>query len=114
MKNDNPPKKPTGLFKDLTDPRLMYLKAALFLVAGLLCAGAIFAQNPGFLTLFLLVLMVWSFCRLYYFFFYVIEKYIDSGYKFDSMHSAIIFLITRKSSSSSHSTPIDTSSDGTE
>ena len=77
----------------------MYLKAGLFLVMGLLCAGAIFAQNPEILTLALLVIMVWSFCRLYYFFFYVIEKYIDSSYKFDSMHSAIIFLIKRNKSS---------------
>ena len=95
MKIEKPEPANNGIFKDLTDPRLMYLKAGLFLVMGLLCAGAIYAQNPGILTLALLVITVWSFCRLYYFFFYVIEKYIDSSYKFDSMHSAIIFLIKR-------------------
>ena len=96
MSTDDPKTPLKDLFKDLTDPRLMYLKAGLFLVSGLLCATALFVQNPGLLTLVLLVFTIWSFCRLYYFFFYVIEKYIDSSYKFDSMHTAILFLVRRE------------------
>ena len=31
---------------------------------------------------FLLGIAIWSYCRVYYFMFYVIEKYIDGDYKF--------------------------------
>jgi tellurite resistance protein TehA-like permease len=89
----------SGIFADLKSPWLMYLKAALFLTMGLLCSAAIFVQNPSFLTFALLAFTVWSFCRLYYFFFYVIEKYIDPSFRFDSFHSAIIFLIKRNKAS---------------
>ena len=30
----------------------------------------------------LLAICVWSFCRAYYFAFYVIQHYVDPGYKF--------------------------------
>jgi hypothetical protein len=41
----------------------------------------------------LLVLAIWSFCRLYYFAFYVIEKYVDPGYKFSGIFSFLKYLI---------------------
>ena len=51
----------------------MYLKAALFLVIGLLSLTALLLDSPTLRTAFLLLLTIWAFCRLYYFFFYVIE-----------------------------------------
>jgi hypothetical protein len=30
----------------------------------------------------LLVIAIWCFCRVYYFAFYVIEHYVDPGYRF--------------------------------
>lgn len=96
MTPKNEPNPRSGLLGDLKDPRLMYLKAALFLFIGLLCAGALFVQNPTLLTGVLLLIGIWSFCRLYYFFFYVIEKYIDSSYKFAGLHSAVIYLFSHR------------------
>lgn len=73
----------------------MYLKAALFLVIGGICAGLIFAENPGYKTALLLGLLVWAFCRAYYFAFYVVQQYIDPAYKFSGLISFLRYLLRR-------------------
>jgi hypothetical protein len=78
-----------ALMGDLTDPRLMYLKAFLFGVIGMLCAAGILAEAFSWRVALLLALCIWSFCRLYYFAFYVIEHYIDPGYKFAGIFPAV-------------------------
>ena len=83
---------------DLKDPRLMYLKALLFLVAGTVSVSALFLRSPTLETAFLLGVAVWSFCRLYYFMFYVIEKYVDSQYRFDGIPSFLLYLIRKRRS----------------
>ncbi len=75
---------------DLKNAKLMYLKAVLFLVIGLLSLTALLLDSPTLRTAFLLLLTIWAFCRLYYFFFYVIEKYVDPTYKFAGLHSFLI------------------------
>lgn len=77
---------------DLKSAKLIYLKGFLFLVAGSLAAAAILLENPTLQTAFLLAIAVWSFCRLYYFMFYVIEKYVDANYKFAGIHSFVLYL----------------------
>ena len=77
---------------DLTDPRWMYLKAALFLVIGLVSAALILAEAPQWKIAALLALAVWSFARCYYFAFYVIERYIDPNYKFAGLWSALVYV----------------------
>src|SRR5665213_2278153 len=86
---------------DLKDVRLIYFKGFLFLVAGLLAGAAILLETPGAKTAFLLLVAIWSFCRLYYFMFYVIEKYVDSSYRFAGIHSFVFYLIRRRSTLSS-------------
>ena|SRR5579872_808697 len=82
---------------DLTDPRLIYLKGFLFLIAGILASAGIILLNPTMQTVFFLGVSIWSFCRLYYFMFYVIEKYVDSNYRFAGIHSFLFYLVkTRK------------------
>src|SRR5436305_6226003 len=85
-----------NLWGDLKSARLMYLKAVLFLVAGTAAAGGILIQNPGWRTALLLGLAIWSFCRLYYFAFYVIEKYIDPSYRFAGLSSFLVYLLHRR------------------
>ncbi len=77
------------LTDDLKDPRLMYLKAALFLVAGAVAAGVLLLESPTLRTAFLLSVALWSFCRAYYFAFYVLERYIDPSFRFDGLGSAV-------------------------
>lgn len=84
------------LFGDLQDSRLMYLKGVLFLLLGILAGVGILLESPTLRTAFLLLLTIWAFCRLYYFFFYVIEKYIDPQFKFAGLHSVIIYLLRRR------------------
>jgi len=42
-------------------------------------------EHPTWKVALLLVLGSWDFCRLHYFAFYVIEKYVDPGYKFSGL-----------------------------
>lgn len=81
--------------RDLTDARWIKCKALLFLLLGLLCVGLLLARNPGLVTGVLLVLCVWSFCRLYYFAFYVIERYVDPSYRFSGVFSFLLYWLRK-------------------
>ena len=73
----------------------MYLKAALFLVIGIVSAGLILAESLRLKTALLLALTIWSFCRVYYFAFYVIERYIDPNFKFAGIFSALSYMLQK-------------------
>jgi hypothetical protein len=81
---------------DLTNPRVIKLKGALFLVMGILSAGLLLFKDSSFQNLFLLAIAIWSFCRAYYFAFYVIEHYVDPGYKFAGLWSFARYLMTKR------------------
>jgi uncharacterized MAPEG superfamily protein len=68
-----------NLWGDLKDAKWMYLKAVLFLVAGIIAAAALFAETPTLRTVFLIGVVIWSFCRLYYFMFYVANNVTNSS-----------------------------------
>jgi uncharacterized membrane protein len=78
--------------RDLSSARWMWIKAVLFLVIGVVSCALIVADNPSLRVVVLLALAVWSFCRAYYFAFYVIEKYIDPAYRFSGLISALRYL----------------------
>ena len=80
---------------DLKSARLIYLKGFLFLITGTLAATAILLESPTLRTAFLMGIAIWSFCRLYYFMFYVIEKYVDGSYKFAGITSFVIYLLNK-------------------
>jgi hypothetical protein len=82
--------------KDLTSPVWIKAKGLLFLLIGIAAAILVFLDNPGWKTAGLLALAIWSFCRFYYFAFYVIEKYIDPGYKFSGLISFAKYLFRRR------------------
>jgi hypothetical protein len=87
---------------DLKSARWMYLKAFLFLIAGIVAATGILIESPTLRTAFLLGIVVWSFCRLYYFMFYVVEKYIDPSYRFASITSFLIYLLRNRAEGPRH------------
>jgi hypothetical protein len=80
--------------KDLP-PRWIIVKAVLFLVIGVVAAILIFTDHPNWRTAVLLAITIWSFCRLYYFAFYVIEKYVDPACKFSGLISFLKFWFER-------------------
>src|SRR5215212_3617449 len=84
------------LWGDLESAKLMYLKAILFLVAGTVAAVGILLENLRWRTALLLGIAIWSFCRLYYFAFYVIEKYIDPAYKFAGLTDFARYALRRR------------------
>ncbi len=67
---------------DIKNPTLLYLKGGLMLAVGFLASGLLIADHPDSRTAVLLAIAVWGFCRAYYFMFYVIEHYIDPGFKY--------------------------------
>ena len=81
---------------DLTDPRLIKLKGLLFLFLGLLSAGLLLFHAPDFTVALLLGIAIWSFCRFYYFAFYVIQHYVDPGFKFAGLWDFARYLLRRK------------------
>lgn len=78
--------------KDLTDPRWIKLKGVLFVIAGVLASALVLIETRSWKAALLLVIAVWSFCRAYYFAFYVIERYVDPGFRFSGIGSAIRYL----------------------
>ena len=54
-------------------------------------------KSPGFAVTVLLALAIWSLCRFYYFAFYVIEKYVDSKYKFSGLIDFAKYVFRRRS-----------------
>ena len=53
-------------------------------------------ETPRLRVAVLLSLVGWAFCRAYYFAFYVIEHYVDPGYRFSGLWSFARYLISRK------------------
>ena len=84
--------------KDLSPPFWIKLKGILFLLIGIVAAVLVLLDNPKWKTAGLLALTIWSFCRFYYFAFYVIEKYVDPGYKFSGLVSFARYLFQRRKS----------------
>ena len=82
--------------KDLSNPFWIKLKGLLFLFIGIVATVLLFLDLPTWRTAVLLALIIWSFCRFYYFAFYVIEKYVDSSYKFSGLISFARYCFQKK------------------
>lgn len=70
-------------------------KGLLFLFLGAVCAGLLIAETPSWRVTVLLAICVWSFCRFYYFAFYVIEHYVDPKFRFSGLWSFLWYLVRR-------------------
>lgn len=81
---------------DLKDARWILLKGGLFLLAGCMAVAALLLAHPDWQTVTLLTLSVFCFCRFYYFCFYVIEKYVDSEFRYAGLTSVIAYLWRRQ------------------
>ena len=67
---------------NLTNPKVIWFKGGLFVALGILASGLLIARTPQVSSAALLAIAIWSFCCAYYFAFYVIERYVDSDYRF--------------------------------
>jgi hypothetical protein len=84
---------------DITSPKLLYAKGFLFLLAGLLAAATLLAEVPTLRAGLLLALTVWCFARAYYFAFYVIEHYVDPGYRYAGLTLFVRYLLRNRRTS---------------
>ena len=79
-----------------TSAKWMYVKAAMFVLIGATCAASLIVQTPTSRTVALVAVGIWAFCRAYYFAFYVIEKYVDPGFRFSGLWAFVRYLTMRK------------------
>ena len=80
---------------DITNPKLIYAKGALFLFGGLLASALLIAERPSLKVAVLLAVAIWCFARAYYFAFYVIEHYVDGRYRFAGLWSFVRYLFRK-------------------
>jgi hypothetical protein len=80
------------LSDDLTSPRAILLKGWLFLLLGAMAGGALLLLHPSWEVATLLAIALWAFCRWYYFMFYVIEHYVDPGFRFAGLGSFVRYM----------------------
>ncbi|PQV64472.1 hypothetical protein B1R32_105154 [Abditibacterium utsteinense] len=83
---------------DLKSSRLIIFKGFLFLLAGIVAASVLLGENFTLRTAFLLFVAIWSFCRFYYFAFYVIEKYVDPSFKFSGLGAFFLHFLWKRRS----------------
>lgn len=81
---------------DLKNSRVIKLKSILFLLLGILSSALLLVHAPDIRIALLLLIAIWSFCRFYYFAFYVIQHYVDPGFKFAGLWDFTRYLIGRK------------------
>jgi hypothetical protein len=78
---------------DITNPKLLWTKGLLFLVLGLGASVLLVIEAASLKVALLLAIAVWAFCRAYYFAFYVIEHYVDPGYRFAGLGSFLRYIV---------------------
>ena len=81
---------------DLTNPKVIKLKGGLFRFSGMLASILLLVDAPTLRDAALLLIATWSFCRFYYFAFYVIEHYVDPGYRFAGLGDFLRYLWRRR------------------
>jgi hypothetical protein len=82
--------------RDLQSKNLILLKGALFLFLGMLAFALIVIETLSVRIAALVLIAVWAFGRFYYFMFYVIEKYVDSQYKYSGLYSFIKYMLSKR------------------
>ena len=82
--------------KDITSAGWIKFKGILFLIVGLCSSALLLWEYPKIKVALLLAITVWCFCRFYYFAFYVIEHYVDPGYRFSGLWSFARYLLSRR------------------
>jgi hypothetical protein len=62
----------------------------------MLASAGLLLEVPTLRTAVLLSVAIWGFCRAYYFAFYVVEHYIDPGYRFAGLWDFTTYVLTHR------------------
>jgi hypothetical protein len=71
----------------------MWLKAILLLLVGCTAVAILLLRHPELETAALSIIAIWSFSRVYYFAFYVIERYIDPSFRFSGLGAFMLYVV---------------------
>lgn len=82
--------------RDIKNTTVIWIKAGLFVFAGVMSCVLILIERPSAKVALLLALAIWCFARAYYFAFYVIEHYVDPACKFAGLLSFLRYASRRK------------------
>lgn len=82
--------------KDLTNPGWIKFKGLLFLSIGIGSSVLLLMEKPILKVAVLLGVTIWAFCRFYYFAFYVLEHYVDPGFRFSGLWSFARYLLKKR------------------
>ncbi len=82
--------------KDLQSKGWIVAKGIAFLGIAIATAALLLADSRAPGTAALLVLLVWSACRFYYFLFYVLERYVDPRLRYSGIAALIHAAVFRK------------------
>ncbi len=82
--------------KNLESPVLIKIKGLLFLVVALFSSALLLIEHPHWKDAFLLAISIWASSRFYYFAFYVMERYVESNYRFSGLISLGRYLIAKR------------------
>ena len=89
---------------DLTSRFLIILKGLLFGLIVVFSGGLLILDAPRLRTALLVAVLAWSAARLYYFLFYVLERYVDPSLRYAGLVALIrSFLASRSGSASAGS-----------
>ena len=80
----------------LANTRIILVKGFLFLFVGLFSLTLLASERLTLKETALIALAIWSFCRFYYFAFYVIEHYVDSAYRFTGLLSFARYMVGKE------------------
>jgi len=81
---------------DITNPKLLWTKGALFLGLAVAASALLVIEAASLKVATLLAVSVWAFCRSYYFAFYVIERYVDPTYRFSGLTSVLRYVLRER------------------
>jgi len=83
---------------DIKSPTLLKIKGILFLILGILAASLILVEKADLKTIALLLIVIWSFSRFYYFAFYVLHHYADKNFKYAGLTDLFLYLLKKRKS----------------
>lgn len=81
---------------DISSPRILKLKGALFAVLGILSGALLLFPDFSWRDLLLFSISVWAFSRCYYFCFYVLHHYVDPSFRYAGIMDLLKCLFRRK------------------
>ena len=94
---------------DLTSRSLIVLKGLLFGLIVVFSGGVLILESPRLRTALLVAVLAWSAARLYYFLFYVLERYVDPSLRYAGLVALIrSFLASRSGRAESCGSKSDT------